>query len=296
MTLLLQPMPYQGSKRNIAEKILKYASRDIRRLIEPFAGSAAVTLYAASQKIAHAYLVSDSYKPLMDLWTLIIQDPEECSSQYARLWRTQLSSPGEYYLKVRREFNGDRDPVKFLYLMMRCAKNAIRFNSNGEFNQAADKRRLGRRPSDMRKQLLATSILLRRKVKLMCADYEEILNLANPTDLVYMDPPYQGTSSGRNPRYHQGLEFERFIRNLEVLNARQVPFIVSLDGQLGEKRYGKPLPKSLQLTHTKIRVGRSAQATLNGKSDITIESLYLSPYLSRIPQRAVGLAAQLLLD
>jgi DNA adenine methylase len=44
---LPQPIPYQGSKRNIATQILRYAPRSIERIIEPFAGSAAVSVAAA---------------------------------------------------------------------------------------------------------------------------------------------------------------------------------------------------------------------------------------------------------
>lgn len=279
MTISLQPIPYQGSKRNIAKKIMRHAPKFSGRLIEPFAGSAAITIYAAHHRIAEQFLINDSYKPLIDLWRKIIETPEECANQYEKIWRKQLDNPSEHYLKIREEFNTDNDPIKFLFLMAKCAKNAIRFNSNGKFNQSADKRRLGRRPNEMRVHILSTSLLLKRKSKLMNSDYEIILDLATPDDLVYMDPPYQGTSTGRNPRYHQGLDFNRFIKNLEKLNERGVPFMLSFDGQLDDKKYGQPLPEHLNLHYVPIHAGRSAQATLNGKNNMTIESLYLSPAL-----------------
>lgn len=282
MTITLQPIAYQGSKRNIAKQIMLYAPQKVDRLIEPFAGSAAVSLYTAYYKIAQKFVINDSYKPLMDLWEKFINFPEQCASEYSKLWNNQLDSPSEFYLRIRNEFNEDNNSVKFLYLMMRCAKNAIRFNSKGKFNQAADKRRLGRNPNDMRKQIIMTSMLLKGKTLLINADYEEVLKIATPNDLVYMDPPYQGTSSGKNPRYHQGLDLIRFIKNLEYLNTKKIPFILSFDGQLGEKRYGLPLPKNLQLHKIPIHAGRSAQATLNGRNDITVESLYLSPYLQEV--------------
>ena len=278
-TITLQPIPYQGSKRNIASQIMRHAPKFSGRLIEPFAGSAAITIYTAHHRIADKFLINDSYAPLMNLWKKIIETPEECASQYEKIWRLQLDNPNEHYLKIREEFNSDNDPLKLLFLMVRCAKNAVRFNSSGKFNQSADKRRLGRRPSEMRMHILSTSLLLKKKTKFMNTDYETILELATPEDLVYMDPPYQGTSTGRNPRYHQGLDFDRFVANLQKLNDRGIPFILSFDGQLGEKKYGKPLPEFLNLRHIPIHAGRSAQATLNGKMDMTIESLYLSPSL-----------------
>ena len=55
--------------------------------------------------------------------------------------------------------------------------------------------------------------------------------------------------------------------------------IVCYDGRTGEKTFGKKLPESLELTHLYINAGVSAQATLNGKSEITYESLYISKSL-----------------
>ena len=52
-------------------------------------------------------------------------------------------------------------------------------------------------------------------------DYREILKIARSGDLVYMDPPYQGTSNQENPRdnrYIQGVQFDDFVEALRDLN------------------------------------------------------------------------------
>lgn len=282
MKISLQPIPYQGSKRSIAEQIMCHAPKLSGRLIEPFAGSAAITVYAAHHGMAERFLINDSYGPLVELWRKIVNSPEECAKEYEKIWRAQLDDPQSHYMKLRDEYNSDNEPIKFLFLLVRCAKNAVRFNSKGKFNQSPDKRRLGRKPDDMRTQLLVTSLLLKRKTEITNVDYEEVLKQATPNDLVYMDPPYQGTSGKKDPRYHQGLDFDRFVRNLKDLNERRVPFILSFDGQLGDKKYGQPLPEYLNLKHIPIHAGRSAQATLNGKKDMTIESLYISPAMQPV--------------
>ena len=41
------PIPYQGSKRNIANEIMRFFPKQIDRFIEPFAGSAAMTIASA---------------------------------------------------------------------------------------------------------------------------------------------------------------------------------------------------------------------------------------------------------
>ena len=44
---LPHPIPYQGSKRNLADQILRLFPEQFESLIEPFAGSAAITIASA---------------------------------------------------------------------------------------------------------------------------------------------------------------------------------------------------------------------------------------------------------
>ena len=72
---------------------------------------------------------------------------------------------------------------------------------------------------------------------------------------------------------------KRVILPDPVFNDRGIDYIVSYDGKTGDKIIGKTLPESLELTHIYINAGVSAQATLNGKNEITYESLYASKNL-----------------
>ena len=83
---------------------------------------------------------------------------------------------------------------------------------------------------------------------------------------------------------------------LATLNERNIMFAVSYDGRTGTKTYGDPPPESLALSRLEIRAGRSTQATLLGRNDVTYESLYLSPALiasleheGRMPERQLSL-------
>jgi DNA adenine methylase len=79
--------------------------------------------------------------------------------------------------------------------------------------------------------------------------------------------------------YHESLSRERLIDFLADLNRRGVSWILSYDGRHGEKTYGAPLPAELRAERPELNAGRSSQATLNGRTAITIESLYLSERL-----------------
>jgi DNA adenine methylase len=274
-----QPLPYQGSKRAIASEILTYFPADVEELVEPFAGSAAVTIAAASLSKAKRFHLNDINEPLMQLWDSIINSPEGVLREYEAIWKAQLHESNEYYNRIRSEFNTTHQPSKFLYVLARCVKGSVRYNSKGEFNQGPDKRRLGKHPITMQKEIMAVSHLLKNRTILTSDDYLNIFNKAKKGDLLYLDPPYQGVCSRRDTRYFNGIKYEEFVNALRILDEKHVPFILSYDGRTGDKIYGKGLPLSLGLKRIEIHAGRSTQATLLGRDQITYESLYLSTAL-----------------
>ncbi len=274
------PFPYQGSKRGIARSILSHFPDDVERLVEPFCGSGAISVAAAAHGLARRFWLSDSNEPLMALWKEILERPNELVNRYEQLWIQQQRNRKEFFLRIRDEFNASHQPHLFLYLLARIVKGSIRYSSEGVFNQSADNRRSGMRPGIMRRQILGVHVLLSGKTALSTGDFRTVVSETGREDLVYMDPPYQGTSFTRDHRYYNGLRYAEFVEALQAMNDAGLSYIVSYDGKTGEKRHGKPLPSDLSLHHLYIRAGRSSQATLLGNNHQTIESLYLSPALT----------------
>jgi len=275
-----QPIPYQGSKRQLAPRILPHFPKDASRIVEPFAGSAAITIAAATRRLAGEFWINDAHKPLIALWREIIENPDAISLAYTKLWHAQIGNEREFFDIVRSRFNQSHQPADFLYLLARCVKAAIRYNSNGEFNNTPDNRRRGAQPAEMRHRIEYASSLLKGRTNITSLDYKKVLSKCTQNDLVYMDPPYQGVCGNRDQRYLPRIEYDEFCAEIEKLNERNIPYVISYDGRTGNKKYGQPMPDSLELTRIELRAGRSTQATLLGRSDITYESLYLSPNLS----------------
>lgn len=271
-----QPFQYQGSKRSLAPRILDYLPTKMERLVEPFAGSGAISLACAGRGRSRKYWLNDFNKPLNDLLRLIVDSPDEVCDFYSSIWRDKDLDHIEQFYSVREEFNETREPRLLLYLLARCVKGAVRYNSDGQFNQSPDKRRLGTNPKRMRENISAVSLLLRGKTSFTSKDYREIFSEVTSSDVVYMDPPYQGVCNTRDHRYSSGIEFDEFVGGLQELNHKGVRYLVSYDGRLGDKSYGDPLPDFLDLVLVEIEAGRSSQATLLGQEAITVESLYLS--------------------
>lgn len=275
------PIPYQGSKRRLAPKILSLvAGKSCETLYEPFAGSAAVTLAARARGMAETFVIGDSLEPLISIWKAVVERPDELADEYERLWEEQLEVGPQHFNQVRSSFNESGGAGALLYLLARCVKNAPRFNKQGGFSQSADHRRKGMRPDKMRREVRGAHYLLRGVTRTVAADAEETVASAGRRDLVYMDPPWQGTTEGPDKRYHQGFERTRVEAMLDSLNRRGVPWVLSYDGRCGDKTYGEPLARELWGAHHELHAGRSSQATLVGRSDTTVESVYVSASLA----------------
>lgn len=283
---LPHPIPYQGSKRSLAPLIGEHIPKNVDVWYEPFAGSAAMTLWAVHHQIARKYVIADALEPVSALWRAIIDDPVKTARRYRHVWKGQKTTNLDYFNSVRERYNSEHDPVDLLYLICRCVKNAVRFNAHGRFTQSVDKRRLGMRPDKMESAILGASYMLRGKTEVRSGDWLVTAKDAGPKDFVYLDPPYLGTTIGRDKRYAQQLQQEHLIKGLKRLLKRGAPFALSYDGMTGTKVYGPPLPDDLRLTRLLLHAGRSSQATLSGRSEDTVESLYLSPGVGR-PRKGV---------
>ena len=276
MSRLPHPIPYQGSKRRLAEAIGSVVPHKIGTWYEPFAGSAAMSIWAARYRDPDKIVLGDSLACITTLWELIIEDPLSAADKYEAVWNGQRDAGPSYFNDVRARYNEQKDPIDLLYLMARCVKNAIRFNRKGQFTQSVDKRRLGMQPEKMRNAMRGASGLLKGRTVVRAGDWVETVTDAREGDFLYLDPPYMGTSVGRDLRYAEQMTQERLVIGLEGVLARRLSVALSYDGSTGEKVYGPPLPDHLNMTRTHIHVGRSSQSTLSGKADETIESLYLS--------------------
>lgn len=280
MIRLPHPIPYQGSKRSLAPLIAPYVPQDIECWYEPFAGSAAMTLWAASKGVAARYVIGDVLEPISALWSAIVSDPEGTANRYREIWTGQATAGDDYFNTVRSRYNEGRDPVDLLYLICRCVKNAVRFSQKGNFTQSHDKRRLGVKPDKMQTAIADAAYLLHGKIEIRHGDWLATTEDAGSSDFIYMDPPYLGTTVGRDKRYAEQLELARLTAGLAELRTRNIRFALSYDGMTGEKVYGEPLPDHLGLTRLLLHAGKSSQATLAGRSEETVESLYLSPGLA----------------
>lgn len=158
------------------------------RLVEPFAGSCAVMLATSYPE----YLIADINPDLINLYRQLKHSPEAVISCARQLFDKRTEQ--DFY-RVRDEFNSARErhdlvqAARFLYLNRHGFRGLCRYNRRDEFNVPFGHYK---RPYFPEAEMRAFSIKA-QKAAIRCASYEETLTYLRPGDVLYCDPPYDGT-------------------------------------------------------------------------------------------------------
>jgi len=146
-----------------------------------------------------------------------------------------------YYYRARKEFNEFafkppktvrekiREASLFLYLNRTCFNGLYRVNARGEFNVPFGKYS---NPDFIREKEIREGSKILKNVELYNKDFSYILEVAQPGDIVYFDPPYEPVSETSNFTQYtcNGFDFEQQRRLKEVcekLHERGVFFVLS---------------------------------------------------------------------
>lgn len=228
----------------------------------------------------------DVYRPLVELWRLIRDNPQELSSHYRSHWMAlskeldgiDLSTmtrgngiPVTFY-EVRRRFNKDPNPFDLNFLMRTCVNGIVRFNDSGEFNNSFHLSRRGMIPEKF------DSIIRRWRpylsgVEFENCDYRALLDAATAGDFVYLDPPYAGTKQ----RYSETLNLDDLFAELDRLNTLGVKWALSFDGKRGEADFTYNVPSEIFKERLYLGSGNSAvRKVLSGPIERVEEALYIN--------------------
>ena len=222
-----------GGKRQLLSAILPYIeNRSYDTYIEPFIGGGAV-LFALLPERA---IVNDYNEELIQVYEVIRDDVEKL---IARLQDHEAHHSESYYYEVRawdREESYEKlspleKAARFLYLNKTGYNGLFRVNRKGQFNVPFGKYK---HPNIVNEETLqAVSRYFREKeVHFYHQDYADILAMAEPGDLVYLDPPYMplSASSSFTSYTDKGFSYEeqrRLKEECDKLRERGIPFIES---------------------------------------------------------------------
>ncbi len=226
-TLYTRPfLKWAGNKYRIIDRIKKSLPKG-KRLIEPFAGSAAVFLNTDYDQ----YIINDNNPDLIHLFNLLKQDGAAFIKK-CRYYFTPRFNNEEQYYTLRKKFNNTKDTYKrailFVYLNRHGYNGLCRYNLKGGYNVPFGRYKS---PYFPEKEMLIFHQKA-QKAHFVLSSFEEVIQLAEKGDVIYCDPPYVPLSSSANfTSYSAGgfnMEKQQQLADIasEVAN-KGIPILIS---------------------------------------------------------------------
>ena len=244
------PFFYVGDKFKLVPQLEDNFPKDIDRFIEPFCGGGSVFLNTK----ANSYLLNDIDSYMVELhkflmsysnrqeqfWDEIKLDidkyklsatflgkdvPQGYRKEFVKTYFAKYNK--ESYMKLRADFNQNKDDMMQLYLLLIYGFNRmLRFNSKGDFNLPVGNVDFNKNVVDALNAYF--DYVDGKDIDMFNLDFQEFVEKVQPTpnDMVYLDPPYLITFSEYNKLWNEDSEM-RLIDYLDDLNSRNVRFAVS---------------------------------------------------------------------
>jgi DNA adenine methylase len=178
-------LKWAGGKHKLVPFIASHLSPLRRRLIEPFAGSAALSLALEFE----SYLLNDANPDLIGLFQ-ILKNEKQAFIDYAHQYFSAEHNQEKRFYALREQFNNSEAPIEraalFVYLNRHAFNGLCRYNSKGQFNVPFGRYRA---PYFPEKEMQAFTQKAER-MEIQCSDFQTALQQVNSDDTIYCDPPY----------------------------------------------------------------------------------------------------------
>lgn len=202
------PLNYTGGKAKLIPQISKKLPDNIDVFYDVFSGGANVAINMDAQIIKCVdinpylielmnYIKDMEYNELLERIEQKLDYYELSNSfRYGYEHYSCNSSNGlgshnkKQFLKLRNDYNRNRDNLLFLILIFFSFNNQIRFNSKKEFNLPIGKRDFNASLRNKLRQFMER--LANKKIEFICQDFRElkINTLVKDKAFIYLDPPY----------------------------------------------------------------------------------------------------------
>lgn len=194
-----------GGKKRVINKIIDLLPKIYYNYYELFFGGG--SLYCNLDLTNHTSIINDRNESLMNLYTVIKNNPQELIQQLINI-ETKYNSSNEIeqknmYLEYRCQYNNYlnsnihdiKEAVLFIFLNKIGFNGLYRINSKGLFNVAFG--------YSKHKNIFDENNLLEwsnklQKTLIFSTDYHNIINSVSKNDLVFLDPPYYDKFSAYN--------------------------------------------------------------------------------------------------
>jgi len=228
MRVIVPPLKSQGIKTKLVPWIRDLAPAFKGRWIEPFLGTGVVALNCGCSQA----VLGDINPHIIRLYQAI-QSGEITPGgvrKYLEKEGAILSASDEagyaHFRFLRDRFNAEHNPLDLIFLSRAGFNGMMRFNRKGAWNIPFCKKPERFAPAYITKivnQVADAAKIIKPDWRFITADFETIIKMAGPDDLIYCDPPYLG----RHVDYFSNWTEDDERRLSALLSATPAKFILS---------------------------------------------------------------------
>ncbi len=183
-----QLIKYIGNKTRYAPEIVSSFPTNYGLYIEPFFGSGAILGHLRPPKA----IAVDAHKPLIDMWKLVRDKPDELADFYEERWSAySVSSEAKAatYSEVVNSYNNNPNPLDFLFISRTCYGGVLRYRKADGCLSTPVGPHKAIAPETFAQRLKLWHQIV-QNVEFVCGDFSEIEDLVTSKTLMYCDPPY----------------------------------------------------------------------------------------------------------
>jgi DNA adenine methylase len=217
---------WAGGKTKLLPELEKRLPKEYGRYYEPFAGGAALFFHLAPKNA----VLGDMNPHLVNLYRTLSHDPDGVVRDLKFHAGEHKKDSRTWYYMVRDAWNAPTPMGNveragaFVYLNKTCFNGLWRVNKKGEFNVP-----IGDYTTpvicDEKKLRAAADVLARAAIR--HAPYADTIRDAKAGDLIYFDPPYDGTFVGYTSDGFNNDDQARLSQTVRELAARGCHVLVS---------------------------------------------------------------------
>jgi DNA adenine methylase len=246
-------LKWVGNKQRNAHVIASHFPAQFGTFFEPFLGSGGVLGTLAPKRA----IASDVFRPLLEIWQALSANPEILKSWYSDRWKAfSAKERVAGYLEVRDSYNRNPNGPDLLFLCRTCYGGIVRFRKTDGFMSTPCGVHDPIRPETFSRRVDEWAMRT-RGTQFLEMDFSESLELAEPGDLIYCDPPYLDSQSILYGA--QSFDLVKLIEGIERCKSRGVFVALSIDGtkKSGKTTVDLPVPSGLFEQEVMINCGVS---------------------------------------